>query len=482
MRKHIWLPWAAISAMVALLPLSAAALTATDTFDYADGTDLAGSGSAGGGWGGAWYLPGGRVTFVNSAGAAVGAYSSTARENKRSFATPLSITDGDPTIWLSFDMKVDFEGTLGNSQDVVGLDGAGVYGRLNDPSGNLKWSTYPPYPYAFSTVDIPDDVWSHVCVKLQPTGDGIATYTMWVDPDYGLPEHAHDLGQVAPLLTGTMNLGNTSIPGVVMYSSYYTSANVRSTDNLRVSDETSPFAPSEGFVATEPFPYADGNLNGNGTATFGWAGAWYSAGSEASMVVDGNEAKTYVPAPGTSRSFRKLAEPMYFTNGAPAVWVSAKLKIDLFEPLGNSSDGLNLLWDGDVQWGAIGRMNEDSVNGNKKWSVWSLNGSPWYHFASEDIPDNAWSDVCVKYVATGNGTGNYTMWVDPNYNLDEDAGGQTAPVLNTVFNHNGNTKLVGIGIGGHDYDTGTTSYWDDIRVGTITPFSVPTQGTLIMVK
>ena len=245
MREQAIQAWIAAAVTILLLPLSAAALTAADSFDYGDGTELTGSGSAGGGWGGPWYLGGGsgRVSFSNFAGVAVGGPTTSTRENKRDFATPLSITAGDPTIWLSFDLKVDFDGTIGNSQDTAGLEGAGVYGRLNDPGGNLKWSLFhtltPPY-YDFSTVDVPDDVWSSVCVKLEPTGDGVATYTLWVDPDYGMPDD--DPGQVAPLLTGTMDLGNTSIPNVVLYSTYYDSGNVRSTDNLRVSTDSSPFS------------------------------------------------------------------------------------------------------------------------------------------------------------------------------------------------------------------------------------------------
>ena len=236
---------------VFLLPLLAAATTMTDSFDYGDGTDLTGSGSAGGGWAGPWYLGSGsgRVSFQNSGGVSMGGPTTSTRENKRDFATPLSITAGDPTIWLSFDLKVDFDGTIGNSQDTAGLEGAGVYGRLNDPGGNLKWSLFhtltPPY-YDFSTVDVPDDVWSHVCVKLQPTGDGVADYSMWVDPNYGLLED--DPGQVDPLLTGVMDLGNTSIPNVVLYSTYYDSGNIRSTDNLRVSTDSSLFIPEPSTV------------------------------------------------------------------------------------------------------------------------------------------------------------------------------------------------------------------------------------------
>ncbi|MFA9478483.1 PEP-CTERM sorting domain-containing protein [Phycisphaerales bacterium AB-hyl4] len=240
-----------VSSLLVLSGTAGAATMVDDFSSYTDG-NLTGQGAAGGGWAGAWYKSGSaaisttvNATDGNTGGGPTGGSTANIIENTRNFATPLAVTDGAPTIWLSFDIRVNFTGdSLGNSSNTVELLGAGAYGRLNDPSGNTEWSAYvlPSSPfYEFSGVDMPDNVWSTVVVKLTPTGNGIADYSMWVDPNLALTED--DVLQVAPLLDGTMSLGNTSIASLQIRSAFYDSGSAVSYDNLRVSTESSPFIP-----------------------------------------------------------------------------------------------------------------------------------------------------------------------------------------------------------------------------------------------
>lgn len=243
-----------IAMVTALFAWTAHATTATEDFEsYGDGDPLNGSGAAGGGWLGPWVGVSGVNTFwVDATKAADSRTGNYPVKSQRYFSTPLSITGGAPDIWLSFDMKIDFDANIGNSFDVIGLLGTpsdgGGYGRENAEGGgvNTKYSALvrPGGPfYDFSTTDIPDDVWSTVAVKLEPTGSGVASYTMWVNPNFGLPEGA----QSAPVLTGTMQRGGTSITGIELQTSFHTSTQHTSNwDNLRISDEASPFVPEPG--------------------------------------------------------------------------------------------------------------------------------------------------------------------------------------------------------------------------------------------
>jgi len=243
-----------IAVITALFAWTAHATTATEDFEsYNDGDALNGSGAAGGGWLGPWAGVSGVNTFwvdgTNAADSRTGNYPV---KSQRYFSTPLSITGGAPDIWLSFDMKIDFDANIGNSFDVIGLLGtpndAGGYGRENDPNGNTKYSVLAtassPW-YNFSTTDIPDDEWSTVAVKLEPTGTGVASYTMWVNPNFALPEGA----QAPAVLTGTMSRGGTSITGIELQTSFHTSTQHTSGwDNIRVSDESTPFVPEPGTL------------------------------------------------------------------------------------------------------------------------------------------------------------------------------------------------------------------------------------------
>jgi hypothetical protein len=219
---------------------TAGATTITETFTYSDG-DLAGKGNSSEGWTGSWGVDGNQSMVVSGQVATCTGGSNLKNFNYRAFESALSITAASPTIWLSWDMKMDIAGTAG--YDYVALvDGeAGAFGRPMSNSGN--WSAFyslsDPY-YADSGVSIPDGVWSSLCVKLVPTGDGIASGTMWVNPNYSLAED--DPSQVAPILTFTTDFGNTSVTTFQLRSRSY-DANVTSFDNIRVSDESSLFVP-----------------------------------------------------------------------------------------------------------------------------------------------------------------------------------------------------------------------------------------------
>jgi len=240
-----------IAMITALFAWTAHATTATEDFESLSVGGLSGQGSAGGGWAAGWVnVAGVNEMVVDGTKSAFSQTGSYPVSNRRLFASPMSITGGAPDIWLSFDMKIDFDANIGNSFDVLNLMGTpsdgGGYGRENDPGGNTKYSALVSTCcgfYDFSTTDIPDDVWSTVAVKLEPTGSGTASYTMWVDPDFGLPEGA----QAPAVLTGTMSRGGTSITGIELLTSYHTSTQHTSNwDNIRVSDEASPFVPEPG--------------------------------------------------------------------------------------------------------------------------------------------------------------------------------------------------------------------------------------------
>ena len=221
--------------------------------------------------------------------------------------------------------------------------------------------------------------------------------------------------------------------------------------------------PAAAVTATESFDYGDGDLNGQGAAGSDWGGPWVAKGADATMVVTGNVAVSDAADPATCRSARDFAATMPVTNGAPTIWMSMKVKIDFQGTLGNSWDGVGLLWEGDQsEGGAFGRMNDPG--GNTNWSIWARDASPYYDFASQDIVDDTWYDLCMKLEPTADGAGTYTMWVDPNYALAEDDPGQTVPVLTGTFDYYGYTQLTTFSIGSSDADSGTTSYWDDIRI------------------
>jgi len=225
-------------------------------------------------------------------------------------------------------------------------------------------------------------------------------------------------------------------------------------------------------TVTESFDsYADGALNGKGAAGGGWAGAW--GGSDISMLVSNGVAVSDPPQVGTTRSKRLLSESIPFTSGAPTVWISLKYKVDFQTAVGNAWDGMGLWWGAGStnEGGSFPRCN--AAAGNTKWSIWNLDSSPYYTFYTEDITDDTWFDVCVKYEPTGNGLGTYTMWVDPDYGLAEDDPLQAAPILTGSFDYYGYTQLTAITVGANDQQNGIQAYFDDLRISNdSSPFGV----------
>ena len=227
-----------------------------DFESYTPSAGLTGQGSAGGGWAGGWAGVSGVNQYeVDGTQAADSTTGTAPTAGQRFLSTPLSVTSGAPDIWLSFDMRIDFIGTTENSSDFITLLGptghgganTGGFGRENDPSGPREYSAYTPGAgYNFTgTAIIPDDVWTHVAVKLEPTGTGAGTWTMWADPNYSLSET--DPGQVAPVITGgSWSGGPSTIDGLSLSSSFWDGDQHAFFDNLRLSDESSLFVPEPG--------------------------------------------------------------------------------------------------------------------------------------------------------------------------------------------------------------------------------------------
>lgn len=228
----------------------ASATTVTDNFDsYTDG-DLNGQGSAGGGWDGAWYQDGTNDSLVVDSGSGLigGSGTNKTRKSRRDLATAIPLTVGSPTVWFSFDMKITYGGgSLGYSYDtgeLLGYCSLGRHGKSGS-AGNANYSirdqVNDPY-YTYSSTAVPGDQWLTIVLKLETTAtDGVTDYTFWVNPNLSLTED--DPNQVAPILSGTVGALSTSITGVKMNGRYYETGNSDQFDNVRLSNDSSPFVP-----------------------------------------------------------------------------------------------------------------------------------------------------------------------------------------------------------------------------------------------
>lgn len=258
-----WTVCAGILLGLSMVAAPASGATLVDSFDYTDGA-LTGSGAAGDGWAGGWRKMGSALTMTVSGGAATVTHSGNKTfTNYRLFDSSISLSSPADPIWFSYQANLDFVGGQQNARDQLMLitsadtgtdsivDRLG-FGRLNvnTPAGNTKWSGYVRQTGTavdISTVEVPENVWSHVVVRLTPTGSGTGTYTMWIDPNLA------DIPSSTPVLTGSYALGSpyTSIVGIGLASAGRVTTlgnvteNVAQFDNLRISTDGPPTAVPE---------------------------------------------------------------------------------------------------------------------------------------------------------------------------------------------------------------------------------------------
>lgn len=246
-----------VGLVVLVVSVNSYAATMVDDFSYSNGAYLSGQGSAGDGWAGPWGgLGKGEVNLYVYSGAA--GYNHTGADvnamKARSFAEPIYVKAGAPTIWVSYDVKSDFGGSQSGSYFGVQLGGVygstvstqNLFGRVDYHKFGAYVRQTAPY-YDQSSLEITDAAWYRIWIEIVPTGDGTADYRMWVNPDYNLAPD--DPNQVVPILDSTLQMTYDHYTYVALASDVGAGGtNTDRFDNLYVSTDSAPKVPEPGTL------------------------------------------------------------------------------------------------------------------------------------------------------------------------------------------------------------------------------------------